>query len=215
MLEKEIVGKVAAQDVVLGDSGTVLIKAGEVIDREDVARIAEDNVSLLFLRESESEKEVKTLVEEVIYLPGLKHVATGRPIVLGITKASLAVESFLSAASFQQTTHVLADSAIKGKVDELIGLKENVIIGKVIPSGTGCSKYRKIRLSTEGEVAARGVLETREEALIRDLMGARELSSLMDEEFGEGFDIVSMEDEEEEYDLSSEAEDEYDEDEEE
>ncbi|MGC8778531.1 MAG: DNA-directed RNA polymerase subunit beta', partial [Candidatus Caldatribacteriaceae bacterium] len=215
MLEQEIVGKVAAQDVVLGENGTVLVRAGEIIDREDVAKIAEDNVSLLFLREPESEKETRTLVEEVIYLPGLKHVATGRPIVLGITKASLAVESFLSAASFQQTTHVLADSAIKGKVDELIGLKENVIIGKVIPSGTGCSQYRKIRLSTEEEVAAQQVSGAKEEALIRDLMGVRDFSSLIDEdeEFEEGFDIISIEDETEEQDLNYE-EDEYEDEEE-
>ncbi|NSW75524.1 MAG: DNA-directed RNA polymerase subunit beta' [Candidatus Atribacteria bacterium] len=205
MLEQEIVGKVAAQDVILGNSGTVLIKAGEIIDREDVARIAEDNISLLFLRDIESEKEVKTLVEEVIYLPGLKHVATGRPIVLGITKASLAVESFLSAASFQQTTHVLADSAIKGKVDELIGLKENVIIGKVIPSGTGCNRYRKIRLSTEGEVVAQEHPEMHED-LIRDLMGAKDVAFPFEEEFGEGF-VTSDEDDEEEHDFTAYEED--------
>ncbi|MEN3185921.1 MAG: DNA-directed RNA polymerase subunit beta' [Atribacterota bacterium] len=216
MLEQEIVGKVAAQDVILGNSGIVLVKAGEVIDREDVARIAEDNISILFLRDLESEKEVKTLVEEVIYLPGLKNVATGRPIVLGITKASLAVESFLSAASFQQTTHVLADSAIKGKVDELIGLKENVIIGKVIPSGTGCSRYRKIRLSTEGEVMVQEHPEIQED-LIRDLMGAKGIASLLEEEFGEGF-VTSGEDGEEEEDFvtyEEDYEDNLDEDEEE
>ena len=63
--------------------------------------------------------------------------AEGRPVLLGITKASLATDSFLSAASFQETTRVLTDAAIKGKVDPLLGLKENVIIGKLIPAGTG------------------------------------------------------------------------------
>ena len=78
-----------------------------------------------------------------------KEPATGEQIMLGITKASLATNSFLSAASFQETTKVLTEAAIKGKVDPLIGLKENVIIGKHIPAGTGMRKYRDVRLDTE------------------------------------------------------------------
>ncbi|SNX75652.1 DNA-directed RNA polymerase subunit beta' [Bacillus oleivorans] len=72
-----------------------------------------------------------------------KYPATGRPVLLGITKASLETDSFLSAASFQETTRVLTDAAIKGKRDELLGLKENVIIGKLVPAGTGMQRYRK------------------------------------------------------------------------
>jgi len=72
--------------------------------------------------------------------------AVARPILLGITKASLATDSFLSAASFQETTRVLTEAAIKGKVDPLLGLKENVIIGKLVPAGTGMSRYRNIRV---------------------------------------------------------------------
>ena len=75
-----------------------------------------------------------------------KEPATGKPILLGITKASLATDSFLSAASFQETTRVLTDAAIKGKVDPLLGLKENVIIGKLIPAGTGMSRYRDVKV---------------------------------------------------------------------
>ena len=75
-----------------------------------------------------------------------KTPAEGRAILLGITKASLATDSFLSAASFQETTRVLTDAAIKGKVDPLLGLKENVIIGKLIPAGTGMSRYRDIKV---------------------------------------------------------------------
>lgn len=71
--------------------------------------------------------------------------------MLGITKASLATDSFLSAASFQETTRVLTDAAIKGKIDPLLGLKENVIIGKLIPAGTGMTRYTSIRISTENE----------------------------------------------------------------
>src|SRR5699024_3835905 len=70
--------------------------------------------------------------------------AVGKPVLLGITKASLETDSFLSAASFQETTRVLTDAAIKGKRDELLGLKENVIIGKLVPAGTGMQRYRKI-----------------------------------------------------------------------
>jgi len=72
--------------------------------------------------------------------------AVARPALLGITKASLETDSFLSAASFQETTRVLTEAAIKGKVDRLLGLKENVIIGKLIPAGTGMSRYRNIQM---------------------------------------------------------------------
>ena len=78
--------------------------------------------------------------------------ATGEQIMLGITKASLATSSFLSAASFQETTKVLTEAAIKGKVDHLVGLKENVIIGKHIPAGTGMRKYRDVKLDTDMDV---------------------------------------------------------------
>ncbi len=77
--------------------------------------------------------------------------AEGTPVLLGVTKASLATESFLSAASFQETTRVLTDAAIKGKHDPLLGLKENVIIGKLIPAGTGMSRYRNLQIEPEGQ----------------------------------------------------------------
>ena len=81
-----------------------------------------------------------------------KRPATGKRVLLGITKASLATDSFLSAASFQETTRVLTEAAIKGKVDDLVGLKENVIIGKLIPAGTGMQRYQDIHISTEKEL---------------------------------------------------------------
>jgi len=82
-----------------------------------------------------------------------KQPATGRPVLLGITKASLETDSFLSAASFQETTRVLTDAAIKGKTDQLLGLKENVIIGKLVPAGTGMQRYRKlVSVTVEDEV---------------------------------------------------------------
>ena len=78
-----------------------------------------------------------------------KEPAEGKQVLLGITKASLATNSFLSAASFQETTKVLTEAAIKGKVDPLIGMKENVIIGKLIPAGTGMKRYRNIKLDSD------------------------------------------------------------------
>ena len=80
------------------------------------------------------------------------NMATAKPVILGITKASLETESFLSAASFQETTRVLTDAAVKGKVDKLMGLKENVIIGKLIPAGTGMTKYNDIDIKFEDDL---------------------------------------------------------------
>ncbi|MDY4670042.1 MAG: DNA-directed RNA polymerase subunit beta' [Oliverpabstia sp.] len=82
-----------------------------------------------------------------------KEQAEGKQVMLGITKASLATDSFLSAASFQETTKVLTEAAIKGKVDRLIGLKENVILGKLIPAGTGLKRYSNVKLSTDEMLA--------------------------------------------------------------
>ena len=95
--------------------------------------------------------------------------ATGERILLGITKASLATDSFLSAASFQETTRVLTDAAIKGKVDRLIGLKENVIIGKLIPAGTGMKYYSSLKLDTDDQVIPERVNEDEELILDEDV----------------------------------------------
>ncbi len=80
--------------------------------------------------------------------------ASGRPVLMGITKASLATESWLSAASFQETTRVLTDAAISAKSDSLVGLKENVIIGKLIPAGTGIARYRNVDVNPTEEARA-------------------------------------------------------------
>ncbi|MFU0791313.1 MAG: DNA-directed RNA polymerase subunit beta' [Virgibacillus proomii] len=89
-----------------------------------------------------------------------KQPAIGKPVLLGITKASLETDSFLSAASFQETTRVLTDAAIKGKRDELLGLKENVIIGKLVPAGTGMQRYRKVKPATDEPVETEQAEET-------------------------------------------------------
>ncbi|MDD4607855.1 MAG: DNA-directed RNA polymerase subunit beta', partial [Bacilli bacterium] len=107
-----------------------------------------------------------TKVNKELILEG-KRPATGKPVLLGITKASLETDSFLSAASFQETTRILTDAAIHGRVDELNGLKENVIIGKLIPAGTGARKYRE---GSEYELVNAMMQEEPLEALEQELM---------------------------------------------
>ena len=121
-----------------------------------------------------------------------KTPAEGKQVMLGITKASLATESFLSAASFQETTKVLTEAAIKGKVDHLVGLKENVIIGKLIPAGTGLKRYSEIKLDS-------GMPEEEEEVIIDDVMeeeetvDVEETSEELEENFTETEDTDSEE----------------------
>ena len=117
-----------------------------------------------------------------------KQPADGKQVMLGITKASLATNSFLSAASFQETTKVLTEAAIKGKVDPLIGLKENVIIGKLIPAGTGMKRYRDVRLNStmpEPEVKVEDIAEelTEDEEIKDDEMVTMDEELPEDEEF--------------------------------
>ncbi|MCI8445441.1 MAG: DNA-directed RNA polymerase subunit beta', partial [Bacilli bacterium] len=106
-----------------------------------------------------------TNINKELILQG-KNPATGRPVLLGITKASLETDSFLSAASFQETTRILTDAAIHGKVDHLNGLKENVIIGKLIPAGTGAKKYRQATYTLENDLLNEEPLEVLEQELM-------------------------------------------------
>jgi len=126
----EVIGRQMLKKVRVEDNGDTNMFAGSLVDMY------------------EFEDMNKQAIEEG------KRPATGKRILLGITKASLATDSFLSAASFQETTRVLTEAAIKGKVDELIGLKENVIIGKLIPAGTGLRRYRNVKLNTDVELDA-------------------------------------------------------------
>ena len=121
----EVIGRQMLKKVRVEDNGDTDMFAGSLVDIHEF----EDKNALV---EAEG-----------------KRPATGKRILLGITKASLATESFLSAASFQETTRVLTEAAVKGKVDDLIGLKENVIIGKLIPAGTGLPVYKNTHINTE------------------------------------------------------------------
>ena len=105
-----------------------------------------------------------------------KTPAEGKRVLLGITKASLATDSFLSAASFQETTKVLTDAAIKGKIDPLVGLKENVILGKLIPAGTGMKRYQNIKLNTDyNKVMVEAVKEA---PIVEDIDDEEELAEI-------------------------------------
>ena len=95
-----------------------------------------------------------------------KKPAIGQPILLGITKAALETDSFLSAASFQETTRILTEASVKGKVDKLQGLKENVIIGKLIPAGTGAKEYMDVGYSLEKEFFDEDASEVLEEEFL-------------------------------------------------
>ena len=115
-----------------------------------------------------------------------KEQATFEPLILGITKASLATESFLSAASFQETTKVLTDASIEGKVDRLLGLKENVIIGKLIPAATGLKRYRTIEIGPSDKVPASAYMRPATE---EQLLAALEE---IDSDGGDGLDLESL-----------------------
>ena len=121
----EVIGRQMLKKVRIDDNGGTDMFPGSLIDMYEFA-----------------DKNAQAIAEG-------KRPATGKRVLLGITKASLATESFLSAASFQETTRVLTEAAVKGKVDDLVGLKENVIIGKLIPAGTGMKKYQDIKINTE------------------------------------------------------------------
>jgi DNA-directed RNA polymerase subunit beta' len=115
-----------------------------------------------------------------------KEQATFEPLILGITKASLATESFLSAASFQETTKVLTDASIEGKIDRLLGLKENVIIGKLIPAATGLKRYRTIEIGPSDKVPASAYMRPATE---EQLLAALEE---IDSDGGDGLNLESL-----------------------
>ena len=117
----------------------------EIEDAGDTDFLVGTKVDVVEFREENEKIQARIDAGEV----GLRK-AEGAPLLLGITKAALMTDSFLSAASFQETTRVLTEAAINGKQDKLLGLKENVIIGKLIPAGTGLGKYRAIEVKDDG-----------------------------------------------------------------
>jgi len=144
------VGKVAALDILDPETGEVIINGGKKITRDDATEICNRHLDLIKVR-ANNKIACINIIENVGFIKRKKFVAVGMPIIQGITQASLSTESFLSAASFQRTTHVLTNASIKGKVDKLYGLKENVIIGNIIPAGTGLDRYREIEVDYSHE----------------------------------------------------------------
>jgi DNA-directed RNA polymerase subunit beta' len=138
---------------------TISDKHIEVIVRQMMRWVkVEDVGDTTFLLEQQIDKFRFTEENQRVIANGGRP-ATGRPLLLGITKASLSTESFISAASFQETTRVLTEASIQGAVDHLRGLKENVIVGRLIPAGTGMDHYRSVKLAPELEQAAAKVQE--------------------------------------------------------
>ncbi len=124
----EVIVRQMMRKVKIVDGGDTMLISGANIEKSELTRINSE-IDAINLRDG-----------------GTRRKAVGMPVLLGITKASLATESFMSAASFQETTRVLTEAAIKGKVDHLMGLKENVIIGKLVPAGTGTVDYDTLAL---------------------------------------------------------------------
>ena len=157
-----------------------MLKKVEVVEAGDTDLLPGEKVDRKFFEE----------VNEAVVAQG-GEPATARQMLLGITKASLATDSFLSAASFQETTRVLTDAAISGRVDPLLGLKENVIIGKLIPAGTGMSRYRNIKvrpkhagvsLLEEVEALTLGISRTKAPTKeeLEELFGAEAVSAVLE-----------------------------------
>jgi len=149
-LYDKAVGKVAALDILDPETSEVIINGGKKITKNHVTEICNRHIDLIKVRANNKTVNID-IVENVGFIRRKKLVAVGMPIIQGITQASLSTESFLSAASFQRTTHVLTNASIKGKIDKLYGLKENVIIGSIIPAGTGLNKYEEIEVDYSHE----------------------------------------------------------------
>ena len=157
---KEVQGVYRGQGVDISD------KHVEIIARRMISKMRIiDSGDTLFLPGSLVNFREFTDANKEVIIKG-KRPATGKPIMLGITKASLETDSFLSAASFQETTRILTDAAIRGKVDHLQGLKENVIIGKLIPAGTGVKQYRNIEYELSSQLLDEEPLEKLEDELM-------------------------------------------------
>ena len=131
------------------DDGKIVIKGGLELRADTIAELALRNPTEIWMRPANSRAETVHLIREYTFVQKMREFPKCSPFIHGITKAALATDSFLSAASFQQTAQVLAGAAVKGEIDPLSGLKENVIIGHLIPAGTGAEPFRSISYKVE------------------------------------------------------------------
>jgi len=146
VLTKKALGKILLETI-KDERGNVIAEAGSEINSEIVDSLASVEFDSLTVRSKQAAAEYKKLIQRVSFVRRLRETPKCHPVVHGVTKAALATGSFLSAASFQQTAQVLAAAAVRGEVDNLVGLKENVIIGLLIPAGTGIERYSKVSVS--------------------------------------------------------------------
>ena len=183
----KIKGVRAVQDYMLREVQRVYRLQGVEINDKHVEMIVHQMLKKVRVEESGDSEVLPGVSMDVLDFTEMneqlieegKRPAEGKQVMLGITKASLATDSFLSAASFQETTKVLTEAAINGKVDHLIGLKENVLIGKLIPAGTGMKRYRSVKLDTDIAMNAKIVLEEEDDIPLmeaeEDLIEAEEV----------------------------------------
>jgi DNA-directed RNA polymerase subunit beta' len=146
VLKENAFGKVLLESV-LDSSGRVLADAGLEVGQDVIEAIISAPPENITVRVQSAPTEVKRIIQRVSFIRRLREAPECRPVVHGVTKAALATDSFLSAASFQQTAQILSAAAVRGEVDELQGLKENVIIGLLIPAGTGIERYSKVSVT--------------------------------------------------------------------
>ncbi|MCL2683713.1 MAG: DNA-directed RNA polymerase subunit beta', partial [Synergistaceae bacterium] len=146
VLEEKVFGKILLEEI-RDAEGSVIAAAGMEINQEVAGNIVSVRPGHITVRAQSAPTELKRIIQRVSFIRRLREAPESRPVVHGVTKAALATDSFLSAASFQQTAQILSAAAVRGEVDELQGLKENVIIGLLIPAGTGIERYTKLHIS--------------------------------------------------------------------
>lgn len=162
VLTERALGKVLLETI-RDKKGNTVAEAGQEITSKVLDSIASSGADDITVRPKQAPSDHKQLIQRVSFVRRLREEPQWSPVVHGVTKAALATDSFLSAASFQQTAQVLAASAVRGDVDNLVGLKENVIIGLLIPAGTGIERYRKVVIAESSESSLPGM----EEAIIQ------------------------------------------------
>jgi DNA-directed RNA polymerase subunit beta' len=166
LLRENAFGKVLLEPIV-DSEGRVTADAGKEINQDVIDSIIIAQPKDIVLRALSAPTEVKRIIQRVSFIRRLREAPESRPVVHGVTKAALATDSFLSAASFQQTAQILSAAAVRGEVDGLEGLKENVIIGLLIPAGTGIERYAKVTVSEKqtkkAEPPAAETTETKEQ----------------------------------------------------
>ena len=149
LLTERVLGKILLEPV-SNEKGEIVAAGAQEITSSLLDKIAAVATGTITVRSKSSASEYKKLMQRVSFVRRLSEEPQWRPVVHGVTKAALATDSFLSAASFQQTAQVLAAAAVRGDVDTLAGLKENVIIGLLIPAGTGVERHRKVEITEIG-----------------------------------------------------------------